>query len=604
MSAVNYIISIENPVTHLFSIKINYNPSTPKFDELYMPNWIPGSYMIRDFAKHVLDVKAFDENGSLDINFVSKNTLKLTHNQRPVTVEYKYYAFDLSVRKAYLDQEYGFINPASSCFTVKGLEQLKCNVTLSKQQNPSTKNWTPATGLDKANQTDDFSWGDYRADNYLAFTDYPILFGELDIAKFTINDIPHYVITVGQHFGDLQRVARDLTPICQYQADMFDGLPDDVEQYLFLTMITDNGFGGLEHLNSTALVASRFDIASSEQEISDGYQTFLSLCSHEYLHTWNVKRLKPKEFIPYQLDQEVYTTQLWFYEGMTSYFDDLSLVATNTISIETYLNGLAKTLTRIERGEGQLRQSVTESSLLTWTKFYQQDDTAPDQIVSYYLKGAAMACFADLAIRQQSNNEQCLKQVMATAWNKFGVTNLGTSQQDLESLFHTFMSEAHYQQFLSMLYNKEKIDLKDVFNSVGLKLSYQSQNKSGQWFNETKSTNVDGDKQTKAAAPNYWIGATLAKINGEIVVKQVMENSPAQLAGIATGDVLVAFNSLKINTESIEALVKNAAIDKGNKIHYFRKDRLLHADIEMRTSADFVAGFSIVDREKVRAWLS
>lgn len=612
MSTVNYHFSIEDPNTHLFNIKIEYTPLTESVDELYLPNWIPGSYMIRDFAKHVLEINAFDENGSLTLEATDKSTFKLQHNNKPVTIEYKYYAFDLSVRKAYLDQQYGFINPASSCFAIKGHEDQVCNVILHKPTSSICKHWLPASGLSKGINTKAFSWGEYNIEGYLAFTDYPILFGELDIASFEINQIPHHVVTVGQHFGSLTRVAKDLTPLCQFHADMFGGLPIDVDQYLFLTMITDNGFGGLEHLNSTALVASRFDIISDDADMTEGYQTFLSLCSHEYLHTWNVKRLKPAEFIPYQLEKEVYTQQLWFYEGMTSYFDDFSLVATNTISNEAYLNALAKALTRLERGKGQLRQSVTESSFLTWTKFYQQDDTAPDQIVSYYVKGAIIACFADIAIRKQSNGEQSLKDLMQTAWVKFGANNLGTTQQDLESLFSNFLSGEDYSIFLELLYSKEKVNLKETFKRVGLDLNYYDQEKPSQWFKpvsflqtqsgeQAQSITQETIKNTKSAP---WLGAVLANVQGNIVVRQVLESSPAQLAGIATGDTLVAFNNLKINSDVIEPLLKNAVKESGNVIHYFRKDLLYRSDIAFGNNNKFVAGFSIEDKNKLDTWLN
>ncbi|MDA8621771.1 PDZ domain-containing protein [Psychrosphaera sp.] len=608
MSTVNYQFSIEDPHAHLFNIKIEYTPVSGSEDELYLPNWIPGSYMIRDFSKHVLELKAYDENGSLVLTHIDKSKLTLKHNNKPVTVEYKYYAFDLSVRKAYLDQQYGFINPASSCFAIKGLEDQVCHVTLHKPTSHICQNWQPATGLTKSYGTKAFGWGDYSIEGYLAFTDYPILFGELDVASFEINQIPHHVVTVGQHFGSLSRVAKDLTPLCQFHVDMFGGLPTDVDQYLFLTMITDNGFGGLEHLNSTALVASRFDIIDDNSEFTDGYQTFLSLCSHEYLHTWNVKRLKPVEFIPYQLDKEVYTHQLWFYEGMTSYFDDFSLAATQTISNDTYLNTLAKALTRLERGKGQLRQSVTESSFLTWTKFYQQDDTAPDQIVSYYVKGAIIACFADIAIKKQSSGEQSLKDLMQAAWVKFGENNLGTTQQDLESLFSNFLSSEDYSTFLSLLYSKDKVDLKETFKRVGLDLNYAHQDKPNQWFKpvSVKHRQCEDTVQNKLQTidPAPWLGAVLANVHGNIVVKQVLEGSPAQQAGIATGDILVAFNGLKISSEAIEPLLKGAIKESGNVIHYFRKDLLCCSEVRFQDNNNFVAGFTIEDKDKLAEWLN
>jgi predicted metalloprotease with PDZ domain len=595
MASIKYKISIENPLKHQFSIHISFMPTTDELMHISLPNWIPGSYMIRDFAKHVLELKAHDESGELSVNTIAKNRFSISHNQQEVTVSYLYYAFDMSVRKAYLDQEFGFINPASALFCVDELKEQTCLVELVKPTNPIITNWQPASGLTGIDHNDCFNWSHYSAANYLEFTDYPILFGELDIAEFSVANTPHFLVTVGQHFGDVQRAAKDLKPLCQYHIDMFDGLPQGVDKYLFLTMVTDSGFGGLEHLNSTALVCSRFDIINLEHEIDDNYSTFLSLCSHEYLHTWNVKRLKPKEFIPYQLEQEVYTKQLWFYEGMTSYFDDLSLVETNTITQKKYLEILAKTFTRIEKGQGQLRQSVTESSLHTWTKFYQQDEAAPDQIVSYYQKGAAIACLMDLVIKQNSQGKKSLKDLMNKAWHLFGTapigtTPTGTTQEDLEDLFKSFISVENHELLHNVLYKTHKIDLTDAFASVGVELTYQTQQ------NGAHAQGIIANSQ------NNWLGCVTALINGNLVVKQVLENSPAEHAGIAVNDHLIAIDSFRLNNTNIEKVLSTVQ-GKVTTVHYFRKDKLYQAPLNVEPSPEFVASLTIKDAEKAKLWL-
>jgi predicted metalloprotease with PDZ domain len=590
MASIKYKVSIENPLKHQFRIQISFVPNTDKLMHISLPNWIPGSYMIRDFAKHVLELKAHDASGELAIETISKNRFAISHNQQEVTVTYLYYAFDMSVRKAYLDQEFGFINPASALFCVDELKEQTCLVELEKSSNPIIAKWQPASGLTGVEHNNSFAWGHYSAKNYLEFTDYPILFGELDIAEFEVANTPHFLVTVGQHFGDLQRAAKDLKPLCQYHIDMFGGLPKGVDKYLFLTMVTDSGFGGLEHLNSTALVCSRFDIVKQEQEIDDNYITFLSLCSHEYLHTWNVKRLKPKEFIPYQLEQEVYTKQLWFYEGMTSYFDDLSLLETNTITQQKYLEILAKTFTRIEKGQGQLRQSVTESSLHTWTKFYQQDEAAPDQIVSYYQKGAAIACLMDLIIKQESQGKIALKNLMQKAWDLYGKEQIGTTQEQLEDLFKSFIGIQNHDLLHDVLYNTNKIDLTAAFTRSGIELSYQSQQ---------SATHAQGIVENST---NNWLGCVVALNNGNLVVKQVLENSPAEQAGIAVNDHLIAIDNFRLNNLNIEKVLSTVS-SKTTTVHYFRKDKLYQAPLTVEESPEFVASLTIKDAEKAKLWL-
>jgi predicted metalloprotease with PDZ domain len=356
-------------------------------------------------------------------------------------------------------------------------------------------------------------------------------------------------------------------------------------------MVTDSGFGGLEHLNSTALVCSRFDIINQEQKIDDNYITFLSLCSHEYLHTWNVKRLKPKEFIPYQLEQEVYTKQLWFYEGMTSYFDDFSLVETGTISQQKYLDIFAKTLTRIQKGQGQLRQSVTQSSLHTWTKFYQQDEAAPDQIVSYYQKGAAIACLMDLIIRRDSKGQKSLKDVMNKAWHLYGKTNTGTTQAQLEDLFKSFISHDEHALLDEALYSTNKIDLTSIFEQVGVELSYYSQQDAKHLQGSITESN------------NHWLGCVTAINNGNIVVKQVLENSPAEQAGIAVNDHLIAINNFRLTNSNIEKVLSTVKAEQST-VHYFRKDKLYQASFDVTPSPKFVASLKIEDVNKAKLWLN
>ncbi|NVK23604.1 MAG: M61 family metallopeptidase [Gammaproteobacteria bacterium] len=595
MPSIKYQIAIPNPLKHQFKISIDISPVANEALTISLPNWIPGSYMIRDFAKHVVALEAHDKDSKLDVNALSKNRFEVKHNNQPFTVTYLYYAFDLSVRKAYLDQEFGFFNPAAALFCVDQQVEHECEVELIKPESELCQNWLPASGLDGINHDDCFAWSNYKANNYIHLTDFPIMFGQLDIESFDVAGVPHYLVTAGKHFGSLQRAAKDLAPLCQYHIDTFGELPSDVNKYLFLTMVTDKGFGGLEHLNSTALVCSRFDIAPDKEPsplTNDDYITFLSLCSHEYLHTWNVKRLKPREFIPYSLESEVYTKQLWFYEGMTSYFDDLSLVKTNTISYEKYLEIFAKTLTRIEKGKGQLRQSVTESSMHTWTKFYQQDEAAPDQITSYYQKGAAIACLTDLMIKQNTEHKFNLTAAMKQAWQKFGRNNKGTTQDDLENLFKQFLSEPQFELFKHALYGSTKIDLTDALANCGVALKYVTQD---------NQKHVQGANTTAISKP--WLGTLLAVENESIVVKQVLEDSPAEQAGIAKGDEIIAINNMKVNMANVEQLI-SVCEQSDACIHYFRKDTLYRSSLPKQPSPEFVAQLVIQDPLLIKTWLS
>ena len=240
---------------------------------------------------------------------------------------------------------------------------------------------------------------------------------------FHVAGRPHHVIISGRHRVDAERLAADLTRICETQIALFGELPADIERYLFLVMAVGDGYGGLEHRSSCSLLCSRDDLPPPGlEQVSDGYRQFLGLCSHEYFHLWNVKRIKPAAFVPYDLYRETPTRQLWAFEGFTAYYDDLMLVRSGVIPPESYLELLGQTITRVLRGSGRHQQSVADSSFDAWTKFYRQDENASNAIVSYYTKGALIALALDLMIREASNGQRSLDDLMRQLWQRYGRT--------------------------------------------------------------------------------------------------------------------------------------------------------------------------------------
>ena len=396
--SVTYRVNFENAHKHLYNVTLEIPAHQQRTLHLSLPAWIPGSYMIRDFAKSIINLKANIVDTPLDITLIDKQHWSINTNGNACTVSYQVYAFDSSVRTAYLDQNRAFFNGTSLFIAVDEFTHELQQVELIAPT--FTKQWKVATGLQRNTATPVYSFGTYYSDNYAELIDCPVEIGNFTALTFTVADTPHYIILNGKHYADTERVIKDVAKLCQHHIDLFeketDGKPP-FNEYWFLTNILPSGFGGLEHKNSTALLCSTFDFPNKNKpdELADGYKTFLSLVSHEYFHTWNVCRIKPEEFVPYTLDNESYTKQLWAYEGITSYYDDFSLFRTGIISFEDYLTLKSKTISRVNRGNGQLKQNLIESSFYTWTKFYQQGADAANNIVSYYTKQVAQWLAAD-----------------------------------------------------------------------------------------------------------------------------------------------------------------------------------------------------------------
>lgn len=560
---INYSISPLNINSHLFSVSLSFNIIADKSFTLSLPSWLPGSYMIRDFAKNIIEISAISDDGnSVTLVKNDKQTWSITSSTHTkVTVNYTIFAFDLSVRTAYLDSQRGFFNGSSVFLQVAELSEQPC--TLEIKATEATQHWKVATGLTRHVSTQKYELGTYIAQNYQELIDGPVAMGVFSSKEFVVEGVTHHVVFTSEHYGDLTRLTNDLTKLCQHHISMFGEAP--FKEYWFITHLLANGFGGLEHKNSTILQASRFDLPNPNkpEELTNNYKTFLSLCSHEYFHAWNVCRIKPKEFVPYNLQQESHTTQLWAYEGITSYYDDFSLFRTGIISFEDYLKLLSKTATRVFRGEGELKQSVADSSFDTWTKFYKQGPDAVNNIVSYYTKGSLIALWLDLTIRAKSNGQYSLDNLMKELWIHFGRTNTGTTEDDFINIANILCNDDIRDEFTQILHHAERVDLQPLLQAVGVD------------FTASKFSKLNGVETTKNNEYTPYIGALYKSSPQGLKITQVVENSPAAKAGIAVNDVLIAVDNMQATEKSLQNLAEHLPEDTKVNCYYFRDDQLI-----------------------------
>jgi len=576
MNEVRYQLELADLAGHYLDVQLELLPHDNLAMHLTLPAWIPGSYMIRDFARHLLDIRAEDQAGPLPLVQTDKQSWQLQHRGQLVTVFYRLYAFDLSVRANYLSADIAVINPAASCLQVVGQQHLPHVVTVKRGQAP--QHWQLASGLSRDPATTALQFGRYLARNYSQLIDSPLLAGVLDVASFSVDNVPHHLVLCGAVATDVQRIAKDLLPLCQAQKQVFGSLPSDLQEYWFLTWLVDQGYGGLEHRNSTLLLCNRFDLPNPQlpDEYTEEYQNFLALCSHEYFHTWWVKRARPVTYLNYELQAEQYSTQLWLYEGFTSYYDDLSLLRTGMLNLEQYLTGLAKTISRLQRSPANLRQSLADSSLNAWTRFYRQDENAVNAVVSYYAKGALLAFCLDAELQQQN---LCLDGLMQLCWQNFGSGESGSNDDSFFRLLRQYsQSETLVNKVQGWVQEAIELPVAAAASALGLELS---------WRQPEHPQDLSGDKELKLASldPGFHYEA---RPEG-LLLTAVRNGTAAHRAGFSSGDMLIAVAQLKATEATFRQCLLRAAADDVLQCHVFRQQRLVQLALQLEPVPTTVA---------------
>jgi predicted metalloprotease with PDZ domain len=595
---ITYSISAFDPNAHLIKISLKIDKPIQPVQTLRLPNWIPGSYLIRDFAKHLLDMNITNEQGkSVALNTIDKSNWSFTSSEA-VTVEYFVYAWDLSVRGAHFDDSHAFFNGTSVFLEVVGQADLACEVQIEPSNITLNNQWKVATGMPKVN-IDELGFGLYRAENYTALIDYPVEMGTFSEIQFEACGIPHKMVITGIFECDELRLKQDLIKICETEINLF-GQPAPVDEYLFQVMVTGSDYGGLEHRNSTALICSRNDLPYiGMQETTDGYLQFLELCSHEYFHTWNVKRIQPKVYQDSDLQTPVYTNQLWWFEGITSYYDGLILHRAGLVDNKTYLQLLAKQMTRVYRMPGRFKQSVAESSWLTWTKFYQQDENAPNAVISYYTKGSLIALGLDLTIRKETNGKKSLDDVLLHLWNQFGKNQAGIKDGEIEQVCSEISGVDLSEFFNLYLFGTEDIPFTELFASFGINFNLRTLSGLDDLGGEISSSSEN------IGLPSH-LGANVANTpQGTVKITHIWNEQPAYQAGLSAGDEIIALNGLKLaNKAQLETLLKRHDNSQPISCHYFRRDELRTTTIKLEIPvADRVVLTEATPNTANLAWL-
>jgi predicted metalloprotease with PDZ domain len=403
---LHYTVEAVDLNAHLFRVTLTIDQAAA-LQTVSLPVWIPGSYLVREFSKNLQNLSAKQGRRQAALVQQDKCTWQITCRAgEPLVLRYEVYAFDNSVRTAWLDSQRGFFNGTSLCLRVHGQEAHAHHLQLLPVKDQAA--WQAATGLTPV-KVDKRGFGLYTAADYDELVDCPVELGAFWSGSFNAFGIPHRFVVAGALPSfDGDRLLADTQKICEAEIRFWHGQGKSAGQkaphknYLFMLNAVHDGYGGLEHRNSTALICNRSDLPRQNgPRSSEGYTTLLGLISHEYFHTWNVKQLRPDAFARYDYTQENYTALLWFFEGFTSYYDDLLLRRAGLIDDAAYIQLLNKAITQVQQTPGRHVQTVAQASQDAWVKYYRQDENTLNATVSYYTKGSLVALCLDLSLRQE-----------------------------------------------------------------------------------------------------------------------------------------------------------------------------------------------------------
>ncbi len=574
---VTYRLSFPEPHVHLVGIELAIDGELGGSFELTLPAWCPGSYLIRDYARMVRDLEVEVDGRSARVVKTDKQTWRIEAGGDRVRARYRIYGHDLSVRTNHIDGTHAFLHGPATFLHVPALRDREVSVRVEL---PHGRGWTVATGLRRAGEA-------YTAAGIDELYDCPIHAGVAATREIEAAGKPARIAVWGDLDPGARRtiddLASDVGAIIESHAARFGGVP--YEHYTFILMLTANGYGGLEHRNSSANIATPLALSSDK-----AYQDLLELLSHEYFHTWNGKRIYPEAFARFDYTREAYTRCLWVVEGITSHYDRMTVRQAGKLPLKRYFEKLADEWGRLLATPGRARQSLEEASFDAWIKLYKPDESNLNTTVSYYLKGGLVALAMDLAIRRRSRGERSLDDVVRALWRDHGAVGR-PYPEDVQPLFEAAAGVPLGDLFDSCVRGRQDPDLAGELSAVGLELRES-------W-----------DRQGEADEAPCWLGLVLAP-GGGARVAGVFDDSPAAAAGISPGDEIIAMAGTRIASESdLRGRLRSWRAGSQVELALFRRDRLLEVGVELapappnKIEIAVTAGASEEAKRAFEAWL-
>ncbi len=586
---ISYTIAMPQPHTHLYAVRMEIDGLCAPSTDFILPSWTPGSYLIRNYARHVQEFHAETAGKSLTWYKVAKDTWRVaTDGATRVCVSYQVYANELTVRTSHLDASHGYFNGATVFMYVP---ERTSEPLLLYVQTPA--GWQVTTGLEPTEPlvrvaAPSLATTCFIASDYDELLDCPVECGTHRLLSFTVDGIEHRIAIWGRGNEDVPRLVADTQRIVEVQRDLFGGLP--YRHYTFILHLADDRRGGLEHRNSVTNLVNRWSFCPPH-----AYERFLALQSHEFFHVWNVKRIRAAPLGPFDYRHENYTRQLWAMEGVTSYYDNLLLVRAGLLRAERYLELLAEDIVTLQSQPGRRLQSLETSSFDAWIKFYYPDENSPNSSISYYLKGSLVALLLDLEIRQRTSGERSLDDVLRYLFVTYPATGPGIPEQAgylaaIEAV--AGHADGFYRDFFARyIAGTDELAYDRALAYVGLQLAWSY-------------------KDQRPVGSAAWLGLRVKAEGGRIRVSSVRSDGPAYAAGIYAGDELLALDGFRIAEAQLAARLAERVPGDTITLSLFRRDELLHVPVTLMVAPPDklhlvpVANPDAAQEHMCRSWLT
>ena len=549
-SKLTYHLSMPQPNSHYFAVKIDVQENTAAVQEFKLPVWTPGSYLVREFSKNLNQVRAIDAQGKeLAVKKKAKNAWEVQCNGAATyTVFYEVYAFELSVRTPFLDNTHGFVAGAGVfMYTEETRNQLG---VLKIYPHASFKK--VSTALAPADFKSEPGCQSFVFKDYDQLVDSPIEIGNQQEFSFMATGVRHRVAMYGEANYNIAELQRDMAKVVEAATAVFGSNPN--QDYLFIVHNVTDGQGGLEHLNSCVLSVSRWSYTGSN------YLGFINLVAHEYFHLWNVKRIRPIELGPFNYDQECYTSLLWVMEGITSYYDELLLLRAGFYTKADFLNKLQSQINYVEGSPGSRVQPVAHASFDAWIKAYRPNENSSNTTMTYYSRGAVIGAVLDAYLIQRSKGKQSLDGFMQLLYQKYALDlKRGFSETEFEQELANYCGEDLHAFFTQYVNGTAIIPYQKYFEPMGLKVTDQT-----------------------STLTNF--GAALEP--GEVLkVRTVRSGSAAEDAGISVGDEILACDGYRIDKAGLENKYNNLQPGVSMELLLSRDGKLFSTKCVMKTYA-------------------
>ena len=559
---ITYTLSMPEPRSHYFHVTLSVEDYSGESATLKMPVWTPGSYLVREFSRHIPKVSASEGKRELPVHKSAKNVWDVvTGGDSDFTVTYKVYAYEQSVRTSFLNDSRGYLNGASVFLYLDGLQDQPGEL---KIQLP--RGWRKiSTGLSQVGgKTKTFAFANY--DNLI---DSPILMGNHDVVKFKVDGIPHEIAIYGESNLDREKFLSDTEAIVKQTKELFGSIPYD--RYVFLILLLESGGGGLEHLNSCTIQGQRWKFSDEKK-----YKDFLTLMSHEFFHTWNVKRIRPFALGPFNYDEENYTTDLWIAEGLTEFYESVIPYRAGLFTEEDYFDYVGRLIKLVETTPGRQVQSLSEASFDTWIKYYRRDENSPNTQISYYSKGAVVGFLLNLAIVESSGRKKSLDDVFRKVYSKI-----------YEGEQRGFKS-AEFRQICEDAAGRDLSDIWQYVDTV-VELDYDQ-------FLSSVGCRLDRSYADDIKESDAYFGLKHKTSNGRIVIKTVYDGTPAADGGVNVNDELIALNGNRLTPDNAVKLLKETTVDEKASLLISREGEI--SELEITPSTTPPDKFSVIRLEE------